>query len=469
MRRVLVCPTDFLFRLFQGPSATSDSWLFLVPDSRTRSGLARDEATALAGPLDDPALYRRAHLTSSDLVVLMAPDRSRRGPSLARILETILEVAPEVPVLVVHQGPDPPTLPYHSNVTTVMLGRTMREVLRPEMDRALLRVRVEQMRRLLADKERVGILLQDDPDPDAMASGLALRALLGRTKPTAPLLSFGRVTRPENVAMVDALEIEVEQVTPDELRRYDALAMVDVQPTFCEEALPPVAVVIDHHPEAKGWRAPFRDVRPTYGATSTIMTEYLRAAEVKVTERLATALFYGIKTDTLHLERSGTQADMKAFAYLYRLANHNILRRIERPELPLDALDALGDALLHRTIIQNVLFAHLGRVSRPDLIPQFADLCLQVKGIEWSIVSGLTGEEVHVSVRNVGYVRAAGEVVQAAFGELGSAGGHRSAAKAVVPAAVWAARIGPLDAPAIRRAIVTRFLHALDGTRPPDA
>ncbi|HZS33249.1 MAG TPA: hypothetical protein VFC42_07710, partial [Methylomirabilota bacterium] len=110
-----------------------------------------------------------------------------------------------------------------------------------------------------------------------------------------------------------------------------------------------------------------------------------------------------------------------------------------------------------------------GRVSRPDLIPQFADLCLQVKGIEWSIVSGLTGEEVHVSVRNVGYVRAAGEVVQAAFGELGSAGGHRSAAKAVVPAAVWAARIGPLDAPAIRRAIVTRFLHALDGTRPPDA
>lgn len=463
MRRVVVCPTDFLFRLFQGSAANGDSWVFLVPDGKTRSGLARQDADALAGALDDPALYRRVHLSSSDLVVLMAPQRARRGASLPRILDTILEVAPDVPVLIVHQGSEPPSLPPHPNVSTVMLGRTMRDVLRPEIDRALLRVRVEQMRRLLAGKERIGILLQDDPDPDAMASGLALRALLGRTKPTAPLLSFGRVTRPENLAMIEALEIEVEQVTPADLARFGALAMVDVQPTFCEEALPQVAVVIDHHPEAKGWRAPFRDVRPTYGATSTIMTEYLRAADVKITERVATALFYGIKTDTLHLERGGTRADMEAFAYLYGLANHNVLRRIEHPELPLDALDALGDALLHRTIIQNALFAHLGRVSRPDLIPHFADLCLQVKGIEWSVVSGLTGDEVHVSVRNVGYVRAAGEVVQAAFGDLGSAGGHRTAAKAVVPASAWTSQVGPLEPAAMRRAIVGRFIHALNG------
>jgi nanoRNase/pAp phosphatase (c-di-AMP/oligoRNAs hydrolase) len=466
MRRIVVCPTDFLFRLFQGTSGTADNWVFLVADVKTRSGLTRQDANALAGALDDPALYRRARLTASDLVVLMAPERPRRGPRLARILGAILEVAPEAPVLVVHEGSQPPALPYHANVSTVVFGRVMRDMLRPEMDRALLRVRVEQMRRLLAGRERVGILLQDDPDPDALASGLALRALLGRTRGTAPLLSFGRITRPENMAMVEALELEVEQVTSEDLARFDGLAMVDVQPTFCEERLPPVAVVIDHHPEAKGWRAPFRDVRPTYGATSTIMTEYLRAAEVKITERVATALFYGIKTDTLHLERSGTQADMKAFAYLYGLANHNILRRIERPELPLDALDALGNALVHRTIIQNALFAHLGTVSRPDLIPQFADLCLQVKGIEWSVVSGVTGEEVHVSVRNVGYVRAAGEVVQDAFGALGSAGGHRSAAKAVIPASVWAARVGPLDDAALRRAVVTRFVRALNGGAP---
>jgi nanoRNase/pAp phosphatase (c-di-AMP/oligoRNAs hydrolase) len=137
-----------------------------------------------------------------------------------------------------------------------------------------------------------------------------------------------------------------------------------------------------------------------------------------------------------------------------------------RPELPLDALDALGQALVHRQIISNCLFAHLGPVSRPDLIPQFADLCLQVAGIEWSVVSGLTGDEIHISVRNVGYVRAAGEVVREAFGALGSAGGHRTAAKAVIRLADWVAQVGPVEPAAMRRAITTRFVQALD--TPPD-
>lgn len=463
MRRVVVCPTDFLFQLLQGsggPAPNGDETLYIVGDAKFRSRLDRRGAEALAGELDDPAVYRRARLAPADLVLLMSAPRAPEP-----ILDAILGVAPGVAVLLLDQGAEPPLLPQqYATVTTLTLPRLFREVLRPEMERAFLRLKVERIRELAARKERIGILLQDDPDPDALASGLALRALLGRTKPSAPLITFGGITRPENVAMVRALEMEVEHVTVADLARFDALAMVDVQPSFCEEALPEVLIVIDHHPEPKGCRAAFRDIRPSYGATATILTEYLRAADVKITERVATALFYGIKSDTLHLERGGTRADMEAFAFLYELANHNILRRIERPELPLDALDALGDALVHRQIIHNVLFAHLGPVSRPDLIPQFADLCLQVAGIEWSVVSGLTGDEVHISVRNVGYVRAAGDVVKDAFAQLGSAGGHRTAAKAVIPLRDWEARVGPTEPAAMRRAIATRFVRALDGT-----
>jgi nanoRNase/pAp phosphatase (c-di-AMP/oligoRNAs hydrolase) len=457
VRRVVVCPTDFLFQLFRGLPPQGEPPVFLVKDTRTRNRLARLDGHALAGALDDPALYRRAHLASDDLVILMVGPRSRE-----RVLEAILGVAPDTPVLLVGPGVATPPLPAYPTVTTLALPRLLGEVLRPEMDRACLRLRGERIRRLLGPADRLGILLQDDPDPDALASGLGLRALVGRTKPTAPLITFGQITRPENLAMIAALEMEVEHVTPADLGRFDALALVDVQPTFFEESLPEVAVVIDHHPEAKGWRAAFRDVRPSYGATATILTEYLRAAEVKFTERLATALFYGIKADTLHLERGGTRADMEAFAFLYELANHNTLRRIERPELPLDALDALGDALVHRVIIGDVLFAHLGAVSRPHLIPQFADLCLQVKGMEWAVVSGLTDEELHISVRNVCYVKAAGEVVKEAFGDVGSAGGHRSAAKAVIPIRTWAARVGPATPAALRPAIADRFVRALE-------
>ncbi len=90
-----------------------------------------------------------------------------------------------------------------------------------------------------------------------------------------------------------------------------------------------------------------------------------------------------------------------------------------------------------------------------ELAAQFADLLLQVEGVEWTVVSGTADDEVHVSVRNVGHVRGAGEVVRQAFGELGRAGGHRAMAKAVVPLAQWPGRED------IGAGVRERFLAAL--------
>jgi nanoRNase/pAp phosphatase (c-di-AMP/oligoRNAs hydrolase) len=194
------------------------------------------------------------------------------------------------------------------------------------------------------------------------------------------------------------------------------------------------------------------------------MVEYLRAVDVKITQRLATALLYGIKSDTLGLERGGSKADLDAFTYLYLLANHNALRRIERPELSEEALDVLAQGLANRRVQQGVFFSHLGVVDTVDLIPQFADFGLQAEGVQWSVVSGVVGDEVHVSVRNVGYVRSAGDVTRVAFGDLGMAGGHRTMAKAVFPrrqlglSASEAAGGG-----ACQERIVDRFLRALAG------
>src|SRR4029450_2595601 len=143
------------------------------------------------------------------------------------------------------------------------------------------------------------------------------------------------------------------------------------RPPSCGEAGGAAALVIDHPPEETPARARLRDVRPSYGATSTILTEYLRAADVKIRERLATALLYGIKTDTLHLERGATRADMEAFAYLHAHANHNALRRIERPDLPEAALDVLAKGIARRRLVDGVMLVHLGPVGYPELVAQF--------------------------------------------------------------------------------------------------
>jgi len=174
-------------------------------------------------------------------------------------------------------------------------------------------------------------------------------------------------------------------------------------------------------------------------------------------------MLYGIKSDTFLLTRDANEWDIEAFSYIYPLANQNLMRRIERPELPPAALDALSVALKNRRVIDKVAFVHLGKVERDDLIPQIADFSLQFEGIEWACVSGVFGNNYIISVRNVGYVRSAGRIVKDAFAGIGSAGGHSSMAKAIIPLAkiakVWG--IEPRNVRSINAKAQQEFLRAL--------
>jgi nanoRNase/pAp phosphatase (c-di-AMP/oligoRNAs hydrolase) len=452
MRFVLVSPDDFLWELL-GPAALgADRALYVVEHAPVRARLARRGARAVAGDLEVPGVYRRAFRTGHEAAIVAVP-RER----VPRVLAAVRAAAPAAPVVVLtERGDDVP------GTITLPITAIAKRVVVPEVERAVTRARVERILRHFEDRSRVLVMMQDDPDPDAIASALALRKLLGRARSGAVIATFGSIGRAENRAMIRILEIDVERITLADVRGFDAVAMVDTQPVILGEPFGEVDLVIDHHPEQTPVRARLKDVRPSYGATSTILTEYLRAVEAKISPRLATALFYGIKTDTLHLERDAGRADMEAFAFLHGLANHSALRRIERPEIPVQALDALATGITRRRMQDGVVCAHVGRVAYPELVAQFADLFLQVEGAEWSVVSGTIGDELHVSVRSVGYVRAAGDVVRQAFGALGSAGGHRSMAKAVIRLDDWRARVGDAGDDAIAPVLAARFLEALE-------
>src|SRR6266851_3779901 len=309
------------------------------------------------------------------------------------------------------------------------------------MDQALTKQKIKELRAMVSEGDRVAILLQDDPDPDAMSSAMALRTLLGRNKQTTPIFSFTPVTRPENRTMVHLLEIEIAKATTEELDAFDKIAMVDVQPPFFGEKIPRADIVIDHHPGYDSGNAPFEDVRVRYGATATIMTEYLMTADERISERLATALLYGIRSDTLMLSRRVTEDDLQAFTHLTPLANYNLMRQIDRPELPLSFAQILGRAMKRMFVDDKLIVLNLGPVERDDLIVQMADFCLQFEGVDWVAVAGKLGKNLVISVRNHGMGRAnAGELVKTLFGEIGSAGGHRNMSKAVVPLRAWRRR-----------------------------
>ena len=313
-----------------------------------------------------------------------------------------------------------------------------------EFARSLTRARVLQYQRYFADADRVLIMLHNDPDPDALASGLALRNILRRTKTTAIIGAMHGVTRPENLRMVNLLDIHVEAITHESLREYDRVAMVDVQPHYFGGAIDRVDLVIDHHPEQPGYTAVFKDIRPDYGSTSTILTEHLRAVDVNISERTATAMLYAIKSDTLFFNRSTNRVDLEAFSYLYPLADAALIRKMEGAEITLERLDFVLRAFKDGTLADQVFCAFLGSLPREDFIPYVADFFLQLEDVKWTIVAGIVNDALVVSVRNLGYTKNAGEFVRRYFADIGSAGGHRAMAKAVVPMRAFREKFGEL-------------------------
>lgn len=457
-RRIILCDGAELARLWGRIGTGEQEELLWVPhedESRARPRGFR----ALPGRLSGEGIEKLDPKPGDEFALV-----SEEAGFVRTAAKAIEKIAPAAPVLVLSDRIDPDDLPHHPCMRRTGLRSQIRDDIDEEFSHLGNLSRVVALRDLLAGRERVAILLQPDPDPDGIASGLALRALIGRKRSTAPLVAFGEVERPENRALVHALGLQVRTITPDELDEFDGVALVDVQPTVFGEEIPArlrsVDVVIDHHPERTGYDAVLRDIRTSYGATSTILTEYLRAADQDVGPKLATGLLYGIKSDTQVLGRETSAHDVNAFAWLHAYHSPAILRRVERPAVPEEGLRALGRALSRSRVEDGVHIVVLGRV-REDVIAQAAEFALQAEGAEWSVAAGVVGKNLVFSVRNVGYVRAAGDVVRAVVEGLGVGGGHRSMAKGIIPLKAFREVYGSTNQTRIHDALEKAFVSTI--------
>ena len=410
--------------------------------------------------------YIKANVTPT--TCLIVEDNGRK--SVRRILEAASDAgASLIYILQVGDPSSKRTNDWTSafpDVSTLTLADLAKGPLLSALDRSLTRARVQQYQRYFDDADRVLILLHNDPDPDALASGLALRNLFHRTKTTAIIGAFNGVTRPENQRMANLLDIRVERVTVEALARFDRIATVDVQPHYFGGLLNRVDLVIDHHPERSGYTTTFKDIRPDYGSTATILSDHLRAVNINISERIATAMLYAIKSDTLFLSRQTNHSDLDAFTFLYPLADPQLVRKMEGSGITLERLQYVTRAVQAGHVRDQVFAAHLGPAPREDLVPYVADFLLQIEDVKWAIVAGRVNDGLVISVRNVGYSRNAGDFVKTWFSDIGSAGGHRAMAKAVVPIEAFQAKFGQLDDAALTQLLgdlAARFLNEPNG------
>ncbi|MGD8472904.1 MAG: DHH family phosphoesterase [Anaerolineae bacterium] len=299
----------------------------------------------------------------------------------------------------------------------------------------------ERLKALLdacAGANDVLILPHNDPDPDAISSALALAYLIREELGANGLVVYsGIIGRAENKALVRYLDQPLQRLASTDLETIRPVALVDTQPGTGNNALPPAtraAIVIDHHPrQALSKTATFADVRPEIGATCTMLTGYLEAAGVELPQWLATALFYGIKTDTMGLARGASPADVAAYFQLQGQVDVEALSEIEQAQLPLEYFKQLDAALHAARLYGDLVVSYVPQAHRPDLAAEMADLFLRLEGTQWVVCIAAYNDELILSVRTRERRGGAGLAVHAIVGEQGTAGGHGTMAAGHVP------------------------------------
>lgn len=299
---------------------------------------------------------------------------------------------------------------------------------------------------VLTGAESLAIVCHDDPDPDCIASALALRRIASAAGvETVDIRYGGEISHQQNRAFVNLLDLELASVADFSPENYERIAFVDHSSVGRNVALPEdpaVDVVVDHHPSDASVEASYVDVRESYGATASILVEYLRELSIEPDERLAGALLFAIHRECVDYVRGPTAAEYAAVHYLFPLADRDLVEHMYGAAFTRGTIDAMGRAIRTRETRGSALVASTGRTGERDALPQAAEFLLNLEGVETVLVLGVVDDAIHLSGRSIDDRVDLGRVLDRAFGEVGTAGGHHDSAGGRVPLGLFADVLG---------------------------
>lgn len=273
------------------------------------------------------------------------------------------------------------------------------------------------------------IIIHDNPDPDCLASAVALRHLITMKLGRDAVITFsGMIGRSENIAMAKELEITLIPLELVDLGDFSAVCMLDTQPGTGNNSLPPdcrVDIVIDHHPVREATKScRWVDIRDDYGVTATILYEYLVAQNIHISTKLATALFYAIKSETQDLGREANLPDREAYLRLFPIANKRLLYEITNPKLPVEHFQTIHSGIENTMMYGKVLVVNLQMICFPEVVSEIADFLIRLEGIETVLSMGHYNNEMILSIRTTNTLLNAGDIIRRLVSGRGAAGGH---------------------------------------------
>ncbi|PSP59119.1 phosphoesterase [Halobacteriales archaeon QH_7_66_36] len=298
--------------------------------------------------------------------------------------------------------------------------------------------KAEQLATVIDETDgRMAILAHRSPDPDSIASAVALKAIAESRGVEADILYDGEIGHQENRAFVNLFGIDLTPLSEVTLDTYDTVALVDHAKASEPAVEEGVDVFIDHFEPEIDYEARFVDVRPNVSSTSTILTKYVQEFDLSLSEDVATALLYGIRAETLDFKRDTTPADLTAAAYLYPFADHDTLEQVESPSMSPETLDVLADAIRNRDVKGSHLVSNAGFIRNREALSEAAQHLLNLEGITTTAVFAIADDTIYLAARSKDIRMNIGSVLGDAFGDIGEVVGHSTDATVEIPLGIF--------------------------------
>src|SRR5687767_2550696 len=328
------------------------------------------------------------------------------------------------------------------------------------------RPKARQLLKLLDGKKKILITTHQHPDPDALASCVAMCTLIQQKIPGADVkVSFkGGIGGGLNEQFAKLTDLNPLPWDDAALLTVDAIVLMDTQPGFGNSPLPPTVaplVVIDHHRAGRANRKPkcaFCDIRPDVGAVSSIVFSYFMELEVKISPDLGATLLFAIESDLAGAAGQPGELDNVALSNLTLIADTRKLYRMRYLDLPQNFFISYAQGLNNAVYYDSALMSHLDSIPSPERPAIAADFLLRFDQAKWALVTGLIGSNLLLSLRTYpGAKMSAAELIGRLLRGLGEGGGHRSKAGG----SIKLKDASPGEIERVRGVLRRRYLRAL--------
>ena len=287
------------------------------------------------------------------------------------------------------------------------------------------------------NRKHVYIQTHNFPDPDAIASAYGLQVLLRIHGIASTICYKGKIDRYSTDKLREMLDIGLENIEDleEKLTEEDEVILVDAQKGNSNiiNMTGDEIICIDHHPTYEKYEYRFSDIRPDIGACSTIIAKYFFENEIPITKKIATALTFGIRSDTQRLSRGVSKLDMEMMYRMFDACDQDVIHLLENSNLYFEDLMAYSRAISSIEVFENISFADTGENCPEALIASVSDFMLALVEVTFSVVYSRKEEGIKISVRSEGPSLDAGKIISVALKGIGSGGGHATMAGGFVP------------------------------------